>query len=119
ARIDEDRRQRRGDAVEPLAARAVDAFGSEPGQDAIADRLLPARSADRPSVARLPAEPGDRDRRIGGTAPAHRREFAGHGLAVGRRKLVDAKDLVEHRDAGAEDAGLTQSNGPRPRPRSG
>src|SRR5262249_35786407 len=84
------------------------------------------------------AQRRDCDRRIGGAAAADGEELARLRLAVGRRKLVDAKHLVEHRDAGAQDArtrsinwsgsapgrvfargAATRSQAPLPRPRRG
>src|SRR5215831_18236978 len=85
-----------------------------------------------------PSGPADCARRIGGAAAADGEELARLRLAVGRRKLVDAKHLVEHRDAGAQDArtrsinwsgsapgrvfargAATRSQAPLPRPRRG
>ena len=78
------------------------------------DKIL-ARAAD---ASHAPAQPCDRNRGIGGTAAAHGHELAGVTLAVDRRDGFHPIHLVEHDDAGAEDArgfALNQRSLPRPR----
>ena len=104
ARIHEDRRQRRRQAVDALAERAVDLFARECSQHAIAVGVLARGSAHRAGERRAAAEAGDRHRRIGRAAAVDHEKSRRLHFAVGLRELLDAKHLVEHDDAGAEDA---------------
>jgi hypothetical protein len=72
--------------------------------------------ADRPCVARVAAKPRDRNRRVGGIAAADGEVRARLDLAVGRREILYAKQLIQHHDAGAQNAApLKRRNRPPPR----
>ena len=103
ARVDEDRGERRGHARNALAGRAVDLLARERGQHPVAVRVLAGGAAERAGQRRPSAQPGDRDRGVGGAAAVDGEEILSLGFAVRLREALDPEDLVEHDDAGAED----------------
>jgi hypothetical protein len=102
ASVDEDRRQRGREALDPLTGAGVDSLARQRRQHAVAVFVGAGRAAERPRKHRSATETGDGNRRIGRTAAIHREKLLGFDLAVVARKFFDAKDLVEHDDAGTQ-----------------
>ena len=73
-------------------------------QHAIAVAVFAGRPAHRAGKRDAAAEPRDGDRRIRRTTAVDDEKVGRHLLAVGLRKSVDAKNLVEHDDPGAQNA---------------
>ena len=106
ARIDENRRQRGRQAIDALAGAGVDRFARQRRQHAVAVFVRAGRPAERTREHGAAAETRDRDRRVGRAAAIDGEERLGLDFAVVARKFVDAKHLVEHDDAGTENARL-------------
>ena len=104
ARIDENRRQRGRQAIDALAGAGLDRFARQSRQHAVAVFVRAGRPAERTREHGAAAETRDRDRRVGRAAAIDGEERLGFDLAVVARKFVDAKHLVEHDDAGTENA---------------
>ena len=83
---------------------AVDILARQRRQHAVAIGILARRTAHRADERRLTAEPRDRHRGVGGAAAVDDEERVGLRLAVRLREISDAKHLVEHDDARAQDA---------------
>jgi len=104
ARIDENRRQRGGQAIDPLAGAGVDRLARQRRQHAIAVFVGAGRTAERACKHGAAAETRHRDRRIGRAVAIDREKFLGLDLAVVAWKFFDPEHLVEHDHAGTEDA---------------
>ena len=104
ARIDENRRQRGGQAIDPLAGAGVDRLARQRRQHAIAILVCAGRAAERARKRGAATETRDRNRRIGRAAAIDREKFLGLDLGVVARKFLDPEHLVEHDDAGTENA---------------
>jgi hypothetical protein len=104
ARIDENRRQGGRQAIDALAGAGLDRFTRQSRQHAVAVFVRAGRPAERAREHGAAAETRDRDRRVGRAAAIDGEERLGLDLAVVARKLIDAKHLVEHDNAGAENA---------------
>ena len=108
--FDEDRRQRRRQPRHALTERAVDLLARQRLQHAVAVAVLAGRTAHRTGERGAAAKPRDRDRGIGGAAAVDDEKIVRLHLAVGLREFLDAKHLVEHDDAGAEDARVRRAS---------
>src|SRR5262245_18163018 len=83
-----------------LTTRAVDWLARERRQHEVAVGVGAHRACKRGPAA----EAGNGDGGIGGTAAVDDKELFRRSLAVGRRKILDVKNLIDHADAGAQDA---------------
>ena len=104
ARIHENRRQRRRQPVDALTEAAIDLFASERLEHAVAVVVVAGGTAHRAGERSAAAEPRDCHRRVRRAAAVDDEKSFRLHLAVGLRKFVDAKHLVEHDDAGAHNA---------------
>lgn len=100
ARVDEDCRQRRRQSGNALTGRAVDLLARERRQHEVTVGVGAHRSGEHCAAA----EPRHCDRGVGGATAVDDEKFLCLHLAIGRRQILDVKDLVEHDDTGAQDA---------------
>jgi hypothetical protein len=100
ASVDEDHRERRCGSGNTLTSGAVHRLARERRQHEVAVGV----GAHRPGERGAAAEAGNGDGGIGGAAPVDDKKPFRRRLAVGRREILDVKNLIDHADAGAQDA---------------
>jgi hypothetical protein len=96
--VDDDGRERRSSSRRPPHARAIDLLALQSGDDLPPDRILAQGGVER---HRAP-EPGDRHGPVRRRAAPSNDELVRAEFFRPRRHRLDAKHLVERRDADAE-----------------
>ena len=103
-RVDENRRQPGRQSVDALTGAAIDILARQRRQHEVAVAILAGRPAQRAGQRRAAAKPRDGDGRVRRAAAIDDEKVFRLDLAVRLRKIFDAKNLVEHDDAGAQDS---------------